>query len=149
MGIGAPGDEQHRDLAEGRVALDRAAQLVAGDPGHHHVEDYSYFPIFRAAEKRLAKGFDVLEGDHQAMHAEILRTVESANGLLRAMERDDDARRAATDAYTDASEQLLKFLVRHLDDEEDLIMPVILDQGERKLFGMPGYGVDEEEAEKV
>ena len=42
---------------------------------------------------------------------------------------------AATDLYADASERLLKFLVRHLDDEEDLIMPVILDQGERKLFG--------------
>ena len=39
--------------------------------------------------------------------------------------------------YADTSERLLKFLVRHLDDEEDLIMPVILDQGERKLFGDP------------
>ena len=104
--------------------------------GHHQIEDQHFFPLFRAAEKRLVKGFDVLESDHEAIHAEIIRTVESANGLLRTMESDDDARRKATDAYADASERLLKFLVRHLDDEEDLIMPVILDQGERKLFGM-------------
>ena len=116
--------------------------------GHHQVEDLHYFPVFRAAEARLAKGFDVLEGDHEAIHAEIMRTVESANGLLRAMQSDDDARRAATDSYADASERLLKFLVRHLDDEEDLIMPVILDQGERKLFGGYGLMMEEEDAER-
>lgn len=115
--------------------------------GHHYVEDHHYFPVFRAAEAQLAKGFDVLEGDHEAIHAEILRTVESANGLLRTIESDDDARRAATDLYADASERLLKFLVRHLDDEEDLIMPVILDQGERKLFGMAGFAMEEDEVE--
>jgi hemerythrin-like domain-containing protein len=103
--------------------------------GHHQIEDLHFFPLFRTAEKRLVKGFDVLESDHEAIHAEIIRTVESANDLLRTIESDDDARRKATDAYADASEKLLKFLVRHLDDEEDLIMPVILDQGERKLFG--------------
>jgi len=54
----------------------------------------------------------------------------------------------ATDRDADTSERLLKFLVRHLDDEEDLIVPVILDQGERKLFGMPGFGMDDEEAER-
>jgi hemerythrin-like domain-containing protein len=113
--------------------------------GHHYVEDHHYFPVFRAAEAQLAKGFDVLEGDHEAIHAEIMRTVESANGLLRTMESDDDARRAATDLYAETSDRLLKFLVRHLDDEEDLIMPVILDQGERKLFGMAGLAMAEEE----
>ena len=116
--------------------------------GHHHIEDHHYFPVFRAAEARLVKGFDVLEGDHEAIHTEIMRTVDSANGLLRTMESDDDARRVATELYADTSERLLKFLARHLDDEEDLIMPVILDQGERKLFGIPGFGMDDEEGER-
>jgi hypothetical protein len=39
-------------------------------------------------------------------------------------------------------------LVRHLDEEEDLITPVILDQGERKLFFAPGPTVDDEFAEE-
>ena len=116
--------------------------------GHHQIEDLHFFPLFRTAEKRLIKGFDVLEGDHEAIHAEIIRTVESANGLLRTIESDGDARHKATDAYADASEKLLKFLVRHLDDEEDLIMPVILDQGEREVFGMAGFGMDNKDAEQ-
>ena len=66
--------------------------------GHHQIEDLHFFPLFRAAEKRLVKGFDVLESDHEAIHAEIIRTVESANDLLRTIESDDDARRKATDA---------------------------------------------------
>ncbi len=116
--------------------------------GHHHIEDFQFFPIFRAAEARLAKGFDVLEGDHESIHTEILRVVESANGLLRTMEGDAGARRTATNLYADASERLLKFLVRHLGDEEDLIVPVILDQGERKLFWGPGMVAGFEGAEE-
>jgi hemerythrin-like domain-containing protein len=102
--------------------------------GHHQIEDAHYFPVFRTAEARLAKGFDVLEGDHEAIHADILRVVETANGLLRAIEGDAGSRRAATDLYAETSGRLLSGLMRHLDDEEDLIVPVILDQGERKLF---------------
>ena len=40
---------------------------------HHQIEDYHYFPIFRAADARLARGFDVLEGDHHAIHADMAR----------------------------------------------------------------------------
>jgi hemerythrin-like domain-containing protein len=119
-----------------RFFAPRLQFLLQNLEGHHQIEDLHFFPLFRAAEQRLMKGFDVLEGDHEAIHAEIMRTVESANELLRTIESSDDVRRKATDSYAGASEKLLKFLVRHLDDEEDLIMPVILDQGERKLFGM-------------
>jgi len=102
--------------------------------GHHQIEDLHYFPVFRAAEPRLVTGFDVLENDHGAIHADILRVVDAANGLLGRMESDDETRRRATELYAGESERLLKSLARHLDDEEDLIVPVILDQGERKLF---------------
>jgi hypothetical protein len=101
--------------------------------GHHQVEDLHYFPVFRAAEPRLAKGFDVLERDHGAIHSDIVAAGESAAALLRALD-DESARRAATDAYAAANGRLLDRLLRHLDDEEDLIVPVILDQGERRLF---------------
>jgi hypothetical protein len=60
--------------------------------------------------------------------------VDSANALLRSNASDSDARQAATDRYAGSSERLLKSLLRHLDDEEDLIVPVILDRGERELF---------------
>ncbi len=117
-----------------RFFAPRLQFFLQGLEGHHQVEDFQYFPIFRLAEPRLLKGFDVLEGDHEAIHADILRVVDAANGLLHALESGPDARRAATDAYADTSGRLLQSLVRHLNDEEDLIVPVILDQGERKLF---------------
>ncbi len=117
-----------------RFFAPRLQFFLQGLEGHHQIEDFQYFPIFRRAEPRLLKGFDVLEGDHEAIHADILRVVEAANGLLRTLEGGSDALRAATDAYAETSGRLLKSLVRHLDDEEDLIVPVILDQGERKLF---------------
>ncbi len=101
---------------------------------HHHIEDVHYFPVFRAAEMRLVKGFDVLENDHAVIHQEIAAVVDSANALLRSNASDSDARQAATDRYAGSSERLLKSLLRHLDDEEDLIVPVILDRGERELF---------------
>lgn len=101
---------------------------------HHHVEDEHYFPVFRAAEVRLVRGFDVLEGDHEQIHRDIGAVVEAANSLLRQMDSDADARLAATEAYAGTSDRLLKGLLRHLDDEEDLIVPVILDRGEGPLF---------------
>ena len=100
---------------------------------HHQIEDYHYFPIFRAADKRLARGFDVLEQDHHAIHADMERTAETANALLRALSGDTDALRRCGDDYAAASAALLNGLIRHLDDEEDLIVPLILDRGEEAL----------------
>jgi hypothetical protein len=100
---------------------------------HHQIEDYHYFPIFRAADVRLARGFDVLESDHHAIHADMARTAETANALLRALSGQADALRACADDHAGASAALLGGLVRHLDDEEDLIVPLILDRGEEAL----------------
>jgi hypothetical protein len=127
---------------EGTLSADRFASLFAPRlqvflselEGHHHVEDLYYFPVFRMAEKRLVRGFDVLEGDHATIHAAILAVVDAANELLRRVDGDPDSRRTATGAYSDASDRLLGSLLRHLDDEEDLIVPVILDRGEGALF---------------
>lgn len=105
--------------------------------GHHQIEDQHYFPVFQAAEARLASGFELLEIDHHVIHDDLMATAETANAFLRAEaaangKAGDPARRAA-DAYADASERLLRRLMRHLADEEDLIIPLILDRGEPAL----------------
>ena len=100
---------------------------------HHQIEDLHYFPIFRGADGRLARGFDVLEGDHHHIHADMARTAETANALLQALRADGDILRRCGDDYADASAVLLKGLVRHLDDEEDLVVPLILDRSEEAL----------------
>jgi hypothetical protein len=106
---------------------------------HHQIEDLHYFPIFRVADTRLVRGFDVLEGDHHHIHADMARTAENANALLQALRADADTLRRSSDAYADSSGALIKGLVRHLDDEEDLIVPLILDRGEEAL-GVAHHG---------
>jgi hypothetical protein len=98
---------------------------------HHQVEDLSYFPLFRAAEPRLLTGFEVLERDHAVLHETIARLAGAANAFLRAGE--PDALRASADRYARVTDELLSGLMRHLGDEEDLIIPLILDRGEGEL----------------
>ena len=95
--------------------------------GHHQIEDRHYFPAFRAAEPGLEAGFDTLDSDHRRIHECIVVTVEAANELLRAPSPDAVHPQAAR--YADALEQLHDRLLNHLDDEEDLIIPVMLEHG--------------------
>ncbi len=106
---------------------------------HHQIEDLHYFPIFRAAEARLARGFDVLEGDHHAIHVDMEQAATTANALLRALSGEPQALQRCGDDYAATSATLLKGLIRHLDDEEDLIVPLILDRGEEAL-GVAHHG---------
>ena len=114
-----------------RLFVPRLQFLLQQLDVHHQIEDFHYFPIFRAAEARLARGFDVLESDHHAIHADMARVVETANALLAALKGAD--LRGPAEAHAAASGALLKGLGRHLDDEEDLIVPLILDRGEEAL----------------
>ena len=100
---------------------------------HHHIEDDHYFPIFRAAETRLVRGFDMLERDHETLAASIDGSVRAANAFLGAMDGPPDDVARAADAYAEAGGILLGGLIRHLNDEEDLIVPLILDRGEAAL----------------
>ena len=116
-----------------RLLVPRLQFLLQQLGVHHQIEDFHYFPIFRAADARLARGFDVLEGDHHAIHADMARMADAANALLRALSGEADALRSCSDDYAGASTALLDGLTRHLDDEEDLIVPLILDRGEEAL----------------
>ena len=130
-----------RDFREGR--LDAAAFrrffaprlqfFLSSLDGHHRIEDAHYFPLFRAVETRLAHGFDLLERDHEAIDRRIGAVVDAANALMRAGD-DAGVRTAAIDDYAAEGDRLRSMLLRHLDDEEDLIVPVILEHGERRLF---------------
>jgi hypothetical protein len=103
---------------------------------HHQVEDDHYFPRFRAAEPRLTRGFEVLEQDHHAIHESMAGVVEAANALLRGGGQTDDTVRRSAESYAVANDRMLKWLRRHLDDEEDLVVPLVLDRGE----GGIGFG---------
>ncbi len=106
---------------------------------HHQIEDYHHFPRLRAADERLARGFDILEQDHHAIHADMAATAQAANAMLHALAGDADTLRRRGDDYAAASGKLIAGLVQHLDDEEDLIVPLVLDRGEEAL-GVSHHG---------
>jgi hypothetical protein len=129
------------DFREGRMPPEefrawlgpRLQTLLSHLHGHHQIEDYQFFPLFSAAEPRLVRGFEVLERDHEQIHATIANGVDTANTLLRASAADLDLIRRSGDAYAGNGDALLRQLDRHLGDEEDLIIPLILDRSEAKL----------------
>lgn len=101
--------------------------------GHHHIEDAHYFPVFRRAEQRLGRGFDILDNDHHIIHDALAMNAEAANGFIKSLADGGDALKRAGEAYATENDRLVAMLMRHLDDEEDLIIPVILDRGEASL----------------
>ncbi|MCO6390318.1 hemerythrin domain-containing protein [Aliihoeflea aestuarii] len=131
------------DYREGRTDARQFAQIFAPRlnfflgqlDGHHNIEDHHYFPIFARAESRLTRGFDILDSDHHLIHDALDMNSQTANAFLQALQGDGDTQRYAADAYADQNARLVAMLARHLDDEEDLIIPLILDRGDREFGG--------------
>lgn len=129
-----------RAFREGRTRADAFQRAVVpqlnGFLGHldqhHRIEDQAYFPKFRVLDDRMVRGFDLLEEDHGVIHAGILSTVEAARALLDALARSGDARQAA-DGFAGRTDALVHLLDRHLADEEDLVIPALLEHGERPV----------------
>jgi iron-sulfur cluster repair protein YtfE (RIC family) len=130
-------------LRDGRVEAEPFARWFAprlnhflGDlDGHHQIEDFQYFPLFAAADSRLAHGFELLEQDHHLIHTLLERNSEAANRFYRDLVDGSDQMAFSRDAYAAEAAGLLKGLMRHLEDEEDLLIPLLIDQGEEKFGG--------------
>ena len=129
------------DFREGRITPEafrgtfapRLQTFLSHLNGHHQIEDFQFFPVFSVAEPRLVKGFEVLEADHEVIHHAMDKMVETANSFMQTPGDDKDKMRFAGDDYATVSEGLIKLLGRHLEDEEDLIIPLILDRTEGAL----------------
>ncbi len=99
--------------------------------GHHQIEDFHYFPVFRELHRQLAPGFDVLAKDHEQLHQNIVETAETFNtlfGLLRSADPSPAALARSAEQYHARADLMFGRLTRHLDDEEDLIIPIMLEQ---------------------
>lgn len=107
--------------------------LVNGLHEHHTIEDTHYFPQLSRHDPRITSGFDMLEADHHALDAALGGFVGDANVALQAIQN-GGAVRDTTGALADRLDHLTRLLDRHLTDEEDLIVPVLL------KFGGPQIG---------
>lgn len=105
--------------------LSRLGSRLLGDLlGHHQVEDDVYFPELARLEPKIARGFDMLDADHHALHGLIDRFATGGNAVLTA--KGDPARHEAVRRFTVDLGAFDRLLTRHLADEEDLVVPVVL-----------------------
>ncbi len=100
--------------------------------GHHQIEDMHYFPVLQRQDDRVARGFDILDHDHHDIDGLLNAFVESANGVLQTVKQPDRFRDKAG-AFHEGVIRMGGFLERHLTDEEELVVPVILKYGAQAL----------------
>lgn len=96
-------------------------RLVDDLIGHHQIEDEAYFPELAALEPRLSRGIDILDADRHDLDRLLDGFVTDANILLQS----PDPRNAAG-RFLERLAPFTTLLNRHLTDEEDLILPIIL-----------------------
>ena len=92
---------------------------------HHTIEDQQYFPKLKTMDNRLEWGFDLLDRDHHAIDGHLNGFATDAKELLTMIGSDNDER-PLLDAFEARLKKTNRILDRHLIDEEELIVPVIL-----------------------
>jgi hemerythrin-like domain-containing protein len=100
--------------------------LVRNLHGHHHFEDHSYFPELSAADPRFEAGLEVLEKDHEALDAVLHDFADTANRVIKLIQLEENQARDQAGRLHGTTETIVAFLSRHLSDEEELAVPIIL-----------------------
>ncbi|AUH65743.1 hemerythrin domain-containing protein [Paracoccus zhejiangensis] len=106
--------------------------LLGGLDGHHRVEDHHYFPAFQRAEPRLLRGFEILDADHHLIHDSIDKLAATTRDSLQRLGQAEGVmtsdQRFAVDALAAVVDRFAPLLRQHLADEEDLVIPLILER---------------------
>ena len=97
--------------------------------GHHRIESDHYFPAMARQEPRMAAGFALLDRDHDTIHRILAELADAAAALNRALAAGADAP-AAADRLAAAIAAAGRPLTRHLDDEEDIVVPLLTRHGD-------------------
>lgn len=107
--------------------------FVNGLHEHHTIEDTYYFPKLATKDARIEKGFAILDKDHHDLDAYLASFVDRASEVIG---NTDNREKLQTSAgfFREELVRLDSLLDRHLTDEEDLIVPVIL------RYGAPDLG---------
>lgn len=100
--------------------------LVRNLQGHHHWEDRAFFPELSAADARFDAGIEVLESDHETLDATLDTFTRASNRVIKLIHLDPKQARDEIGNVEDAAVKIEALLKRHLADEEDLVVPIIL-----------------------
>jgi hypothetical protein len=124
--------------AEGRLDATLAAEdfaarlsrvggaLVGNLHGHHGWEDHSYFPELSAADPRFDAGLEVLEQDHADLDEVLNGFTRTANRAIKLIQLNEAQARDEIGRLHGIALTIGAFLARHLTDEEELAVPIIL-----------------------
>ena len=102
-----------------------AGFLINGLKGHHQIEDQHFFPVLRNLDDRARKGFEILESDHLMVDHLLGRFSRDTHSLLYESAQKEEFERHAACVLA-SLENLQAYLNRHLEDEEDIVVPVLL-----------------------
>ena len=117
-------DMDAQDYAE-RLSR-RGNGMVMNLHGHHGWEDRSFFPELSQADARFDAGLEVLESDHAELDRVLEAFTNRANRTLKLVQLDEASAREEAVHVHQLSETIEAFLARHLADEEELAVPIIL-----------------------
>lgn len=112
----------------GAVLSRYGGMFVNGLHEHHTIEDTHYFPVLSQKDSRLTHGFAILDRDHHAIDRYLADFVDAANGAIGQIGPGADLTDPAGALHRELG-LLTRLLDRHLTDEEELIVPVILKFG--------------------
>ncbi|MEM7439895.1 MAG: hemerythrin domain-containing protein [Pseudomonadota bacterium] len=101
-------------------------RLVGNLHGHHGWEDHVYFPELSSADPRFDAGLEVLEKDHADLDLVLDDFTRQANRVIKLAALDEAQSLEEAGAVHRQTEVIEAFLKRHLNDEEDLAVPIIL-----------------------
>jgi len=104
--------------------LPAGKNLISFAHGHHEIEDHGYFPQFALLYPELDRALALLDGDHKVLD-EALHGAEEALDLLGA----GDPTRDGISTLYKHSKALELILDRHINDEEEIIIPIFLRHG--------------------
>ena len=100
--------------------------LVRNLHGHHSWEDGSFFPELSKADARFDHGLDMLEADHEVLDETLDRFTDVGNRVVKLIQLDEAQAKEEAGALHGVATEIEGFLQRHLSDEEDLVVPIIL-----------------------
>lgn len=125
--LAAAGNVLNRDgdaSAYAGAVLPMLARFLPDLEEHHELESGWYFPAMTVLEPRMRRGFELLDRDHDAIHR-ILDVMAAAASDLARVQRTGEAVRLAASIRNGR-----KPLFRHLDDEEDIVVPLLTLRGD-------------------
>lgn len=97
---------------------------------HHRIESGHYFPAMQRIEPRIEAGVALLDRDHDAIHAHIEALVTTGRAFHQAVAAGGLHANDRLHGLAGALDRAAPELARHLDDEEDIVIPLIALRGD-------------------